>query len=153
MNQSIDTIETAKINFKNGLELIKKMETKIEMWKPIEGYDNYGVSSFGRIKNNRTDKILKCGTNSRGYDYILLRIKGKAKSLVVHKLVCQAFYKNPLGKPYVDHIDNNPKNNHMHNLRFATDSENKMNKSKHGNNTSGTTGVTYTKTRKKHILR
>ena len=31
----------------------------IENWLLIDGYDNYEVSSFGRVRNNRSSRILK----------------------------------------------------------------------------------------------
>jgi len=30
----------------------------IEHWALIDGYDNYEVSSFGRVRNNNTNKIM-----------------------------------------------------------------------------------------------
>ena len=30
-----------------------------ELWKPIESFENYEVSTLGRVKNTTTDKILK----------------------------------------------------------------------------------------------
>jgi hypothetical protein len=35
------------------------MEKEEEIWKTIEDYPNYEVSSFGTIKNKTTKKILK----------------------------------------------------------------------------------------------
>jgi hypothetical protein len=30
-----------------------------EIWKPIEGFDNYEVSNLGNVKNIKKDKELK----------------------------------------------------------------------------------------------
>lgn len=38
----------------------------MEEWKLINGYD-YSVSSLGRIRNNRTGRILKGVPNTFGY--------------------------------------------------------------------------------------
>lgn len=41
---------------------IRKEEIKIEKeeWKIIEGYTNYAVSNFGRVKNVTTGNISNC---------------------------------------------------------------------------------------------
>lgn len=31
----------------------------MEIWKTIDGYPNYEISSIGRVKNKKTNKILK----------------------------------------------------------------------------------------------
>jgi len=49
----------------------------------------------------------------------------------------------------IDHIDGNPKNNCIENLREATNSQNNHNKAKPINNTSGYKGVSYCKAAKK----
>lgn len=66
----------------------------------------------------------------------------------VYRLVAFTFKTNPENKPCVDHIDRNPQNNHVTNLRVATSSENNRNKSKYVN-TSGTTGVYWFESRHK----
>jgi hypothetical protein len=130
----------------NGLKLIREMEKIFEMWRKIRrGFDNYSVSSFGRVRNDDTGRILKGQLANHGYYHVRLFINGKAKGMLLHRLVCVAFYNNPNNKTCVDHIDNNPKNNHIHNLRFATRSENSMNSSKKSNNKSGILGVFFDK--------
>ena len=52
----------------------------IEMWRLISGYDNYEVSSHGRVRNNRTMHMLKSGTNHGGYLHIGLSKNGKKKT-------------------------------------------------------------------------
>ena len=42
----------------------------------------------------------------------------------IHRLVAQAFIPNPDNKPYIDHIDGNPANNNVDNLRWCTQKEN-----------------------------
>lgn len=45
------------------------------------------------------------------------------KLYYVHRLMAETFLPNPQGKPTVDHIDRNPSNNFLSNLRWATQSE------------------------------
>ena len=62
---------------------------------------------------------------------------GKRKSAKIHRLVAEAFIPNPENKECVDHIDKVRNNNNVNNLRWATKSENCMNKKIQSNNKSG----------------
>jgi hypothetical protein len=87
-----------------------------ETWKP---YESAWVSSLGRFKSSRgvvsTPKPRKSG-------YVSIRINSKLHQ--IHVLMAIAF-----GLPKrddqdtVDHIDNNPPNNCLENLRWANQSE------------------------------
>ena len=39
----------------------------MEEYKIIKGFENYEVSNFGNIINNKTNRILKPGIDGRGY--------------------------------------------------------------------------------------
>ena len=115
-----------------------------EVWLNVRGYPNYEVSSQGRVRNLKTKKIMKQRTD-QGYRKVNLYKNGEQKRKAVHRIVCSAFNLNPHSKACVDHIDRNTSNNHLQNLRWATRSENQMNRSKQSNNTSGVTGVHWNK--------
>lgn len=104
-----------------------------EIWKDIVGYEGlYQVSNLGRVKslgngnsNASKEKILKPGANGKGYSFINLCKDGKAKNYHIHRLVLMAF--NPVENMEnleVDHIDTNPSNNILENLRWTTHKEN-----------------------------
>ena len=120
-----------------------------ENWKSIDEYENYEISDHGNIKNITTHKMLSPNIRSTGYYFIELYDNKIRRTKAIHRLVAEAFLDNHDNKRCVDHIDRNKLNNHVNNLRFATDSENGMNRSKPSNNTSGTIGVSFRKDRNK----
>lgn len=105
---------------------MRENETMTEVWKPIEGYDNYMVSNLGRVKSLKRG-ILKLIKNKNGYYYISFSKYGKIKTFIVHRLVAEAFLPNPDNKPQVDHINTNRTDNRVENLRWTTYKENNNN--------------------------
>ena len=90
-----------------------------EIWKKIEGFPNYEISNFARVKSLKNNKILK-NKITDGYVYINILYK----SFRVHRLVALAFLENPENKPFVNHIDGNKLNNRVENLNWMTQEEN-----------------------------
>ena len=120
------------------------MNRNREIFRAINGYDNYEISNHGRVRNVNNGKFLKA-SNNKGYKLVSLSMNGKQKTYRVHRLVAQEFLDNPDDKEYVDHIDGDPTNNHVDNLRYATPSQNCMNQKRRCNNTTGFKGVTFDK--------
>lgn len=100
-----------------------------EIWKNIEGYENYQVSNLGRVKSlnyhhSGKEHILKCILNSSGYYKVNLYKDGKTKNLTIHRLVARAFIPNPENKSCIDHINTDKADNRVENLRWCTYKEN-----------------------------
>ena len=117
------------------------MAVNIEQWRLIDGYDNYEVSSHGRVRNNKTDRILKYTVGTKGYQAVGLSKDCNPKRYDIHRLVCFAFCPNPNNYNIVDHIDRDKINNMANNLRWCTSSENNKNTGLRKDNTSGCKGV------------
>ncbi|ATN94422.1 HNH homing endonuclease 3 [Bacillus phage BSP10] len=101
----------------------------LEIWKSlsevVEYGNNYEVSNLGNIRNKQTGRLLKGRLNPKGYLGVNLYLNGKSKYYSVHRLVATAFLPNPEGKPQVNHIKGDEKqNNSVTNLEWVTGHEN-----------------------------
>jgi len=99
----------------------------IEIWKSVYSYENYEVSSFGKVRNKNTGRILKQSIMG-GYYCVGLSNK-KTKTFSVHQLVSKAFIPNPENKHQVNHKDKNKLNNNIINLEWMTNQENSIHRS------------------------
>ena len=95
-------------------------------WKVIIGFPNYSVSDDGRVKNNKTDKILTPYPDSNGYLSVCLCRDGERSTKRIHRLVAETFIPNPLGLHEINHKDGNKSNNHKSNLEYCTRSYNML---------------------------
>lgn len=108
-----------------------------EQMKDVDGYDDkYTVTNKGKVLDK--PRVDKCGVatgwklrkphhNGYGYASVQFRNGSEKKHWLVHRLVATAFIPNPYNKPYVDHIDTNPTNNSVENLRWVDLKENMNN--------------------------
>lgn len=104
----------------------KRVES-LELFRPIQGYEQYEVSTWGRVRNIETNRFLAPEVHDKGYLRVDLYTGGqKHKHMKVHRLVANAFIPNPEGKPQINHIDGNNQNNSVTNLEWVTDAENKQ---------------------------
>lgn len=113
----------------------------MENWKDIQGYEGfYQVSDCGNVKSLARDvfnyrgtvirhmeeKILVPASNGIGYLFVNLHKNGKSKSILVHRLVAEAFIPNPENEPYVNHKDEVKTNNVVENLEWCEASYNNI---------------------------
>ena len=95
-----------------------------EQWKQIVMNDmefDYLISSHGRVYSLKTQKILANRYDKQGYIRVALRKDGNPYYFLVHRLVAFHFIPNDdETKVEVNHIDENPSNNHVENLEWCT---------------------------------
>lgn len=91
-----------------------EVQIKDEIWIEHPIYD-IECSDKGRARRLKSGRA-SFGTKNGGY--LGFRINGIYRS--IHRLIAETFIENPENKPTVDHIDGNPKNNNLDNLRWAT---------------------------------
>ena len=112
----------------------------------LKNYEGlYQINKNGEIKNIKKNIIMKLKTD-KGYLRIGLR-KDKRKFYLIHRLLAIQFIENPNEYKIVDHIDNNPLNNDLENLRWITNSGNCRNRIPTGS--SKYLGVNWEKNSKK----
>ena len=116
-----------------------------EEWRSVSGNANYQVSNIGRVRNVKTEKILKprVGGSGKCYFIVALYKDNTRANSYIHRLVAQEFIDNPVNKKYVDHIDHNKTDNTILNLRWVSNSENSMNRAKQANTSSKYKGVCF----------
>ena len=120
-----------------------------ELWTPIKGYENYEVSSLGRVRS--LDRAIMRSNGRKftirgrirqpllvsGYPTVSLSAEGLVRTFYIHHLVAEAFIgPRPPGKE-VAHSDGDKKNPAMSNLRYATRVENEGDKLIHGTRVRG----------------
>ena len=113
-----------------------------ELWKDVEGYEGlYTVSNTGKVKN-RFGRILKGNYDEDGYHRVCL-VKNKEEIYYqVHRIEKIAFDgrdPDPL-KKFINHIDENPRNNDLDNLEWCTQEYNNQYGNR-GRNTGKTLGT------------
>lgn len=103
-----------------------------EAWLPIRGYEElYEVSNLGRVKSFARwvngskrrfarERLRITGDLPNGYPKVELARKGTIKTVMVHRLVADAFVPNPHGFDCVHHIDEDKRNARAENLEWIT---------------------------------
>ena len=106
-----------------------------EIWKPIEDFkDKYEISNLGRIRNIRTNHILKMTNQYGDYFSIILYDEIHKRSTRIHREVAKVFIPNPNNLPEVNHKDGNKQNNCVDNLEWCSHEYNVQHAFKNGLN-------------------
>ena len=115
----------------------------MKQWKPVVGWEGlYEVSDHGDVRSverivedknfskagkefvrrrvYKSVELKQADTWKMGHRSVGLYNNQRRKRFLVHRLVAEAFIPNPNGLPVVDHIDGDPANNNLSNLRWAS---------------------------------
>jgi len=96
------------------------------MMQDILGYEGlYAIYSDGRVYSHISGRYLSTSIGNRGYRTVTLSKAGKVKTLLVHRLVAEAFLPNPDNLPEINHIDEDKSNPDLYNLEWCTGTYNK----------------------------
>lgn len=116
-----------------------------ELVRYLFNYEN-GILTW----KNPTSKKFKPGNVAGKMDKDYSRVKVNRRMYLIHRLV-YLYHHGNLPK-YIDHIDGNPLNNKIENLRECTLSQNVHNSKLCKINTSGVKGVSWNKRNKKWVV-
>lgn len=70
------------------------MESSLEEFRMIEGYEHYQISNIGRVYSLKTKRFITARMTGDGRQEVLLYSNGYARRCWVHKLIKQEFAKH-----------------------------------------------------------
>lgn len=109
-----------------------------ERWRAVVGYEGrYEVSDRGEVFSLKSERVLSPGHHQAGYPRVMLCDTSGARSVLIHRLVLEAFVgPRPPGTECC-HKNGNPKDNRLENLRWDTRKANAADAAEHGTRTIG----------------
>ena len=126
-----------------------------EEFKTIPDFESYEINNLGIIRNKYTKHKLEYIERENGHyqaQFTITDCLGKQNYVLsVHRTVYRLFSNESenIDNFFIDHKDQDPKNNYIKNLRLATPQQNMYNRRKDRNSSSIFKGVYYNKQRKR----
>ena len=113
-------------------------------------YTSEAGGIFNKIDRGYGGRIAKAGAiatskNGNGYLEVKFRRNGRQITYYAHRVAWLLYYGIDPGANEIDHIDQDPTNNRIGNLRLVSHGDNMKNQRKRSDNTSGITGVHWHK--------
>lgn len=92
----------------------------MEVWFDIPAFPPYSVSTYGRVRNDKTDRVLALMVNREGIVHVGLRRDNKQHKRSVTVLVAKAFVSRPANEHFDTpiNLDGDRTNNHINNLTW-----------------------------------
>jgi len=99
-----------------------------EEWREIPSHPSYEASTEGRIRLAKNQRVRKTQDSdfARPYQVISIYSRGKRRTFKIARLIWEAFH--GYCEQTIDHIDRNPANNNISNLRCISCEENYKNR-------------------------
>lgn len=115
---------------------VVEIHSNAEEWKTVAGWENYEVSSWGRVRNASTHRVLALQHKGEWGHLKVTLVRNAAqvrgddrRDFAVHRLVANAFH---TGAGEVRHLNGIAWDNTAGNICFGTSKENKQDALKHG---------------------
>jgi hypothetical protein len=108
-------------------EMYLKGWKKLNKVYDVPGY--YFANKYGNIFDVKNQRFRKWCSNELNYQIMIIEHNGSKINISQHRTIGLLFIPNPDNKPEIDHIDRDPSNNNISNLRWVTHSEQMKNRS------------------------
>ncbi len=103
--------------------------TNGESWIPVPEWPGFHVTRTGRIRGPSGRELRPMARES---GHLFVTSGTKSKKLYVHRAVLLTFVGKPGTQQETRHLDGDPKNNDLSNLRWGTSLENAADRRRHG---------------------
>lgn len=115
----------------------------METWKDYPGVSGYQVLDLGRVRSCKKSgsirdrygsqwRVLTPGSVGRGYLQVCLRREGRAHMRRVHCMILETFVGPKVPGQECRHLNGNPSDNRLSNLRWGTPLDNSADRRRHG---------------------
>lgn len=127
------------------------LELRYEEVAKLFTYDRETGVLYWRIRNGNNTRRNYVAGSIKGTQYGYRRVRIKGKNYQEHRVIMMLCFGHIPENAEIDHINHVRDDNRLCNLRFVTGSVNSKNQSVSSKNTTGVTGVHFSKARKKYV--
>lgn len=114
-------------------------------------YDAETGNLIRKVKTARCTKIGEVAGSTNKLGYRIIKIDGR--DYKAHRIIWKMHFGDIHEDKFIDHVNGDPSDNRLRNLRLAFNGENQRNRAAPSNNTSGFKGVSFHRTANKFIAR
>lgn len=127
------------------------LELRYEEVARLFTYDREAGVLYWRIRDRNTIRRKYVAGSSKGTRDGYRQVNIKGKKYKAHRIIMMLCFGHIPENAEIDHINHVRDDNRLCNLRFVTRSENRKNQSVSSKNTSGVTGVYFSKAKKQYV--